>query len=361
LDTNVWLCMMKRCLKSLVVLSVSMGVSSGLYALSETLYQARIPVADQSSEARDRSLALGLHAVLVKTTGQLSFEHPAVIAAMKAPKRFLSEYSYRPVLAEELVEGRYWLELRYSQSLTNQLIRQAELPFWGQNRKPTLVWLIIAEDGKRERVSDASNGPIAMAVTRRAQQRGLPLVFPAMDLKDAVALSDQSLWGLFADSIREASERYFAQQILAGRVSRNANGHWEGQWRFYLGDNVLSFKTQGADALSFGAQAVDQVASQVVELYAIKPSDGGAQMTQFEISNLSSSALLARCENYLKSLASVKSVSIQQMRGEKVVFDIQLNSNFEQFIRLVGADPFLTPDEGLSDFPFIEHRFQYNP
>lgn len=341
------------------LLMLSFSVSSWVAASS--LYEARIPVANQSTAVRNQTLSVGLHAVLVKVTGNLSFEHPAVQAAMRQPKPYLTEYSYKPVLDDELVEGKYWLQLKYSDRMVDTLVRSSGLPVWGRNRRPVLVWIIVEENGRRDRSSSVSRGAVEMAVRRRAEQRGVPLIFPAMDLKDAVTLSDQDLWGLFSDSIKDASERYHAHHILAGRVTKDKQGRWQSRWNLYLAENMTKINVSGGTPLALGAKVVDQVANEVTALYAVNPSDAETQTSQIEVTNVSSIELLAKCEQYIASLASVKAVHILQLRGEHVVFQLELNSSFDHFIRLINADKRLKSDEGMSDFAGIRQRYTFIP
>lgn len=131
-------------LKNLVAL-----LFAGLYTLPIAaaplidLYEALVPVADQSDAARERALKIGLEKVLVKVTGDSQvLLNPRVDGAAAEPRRYVTAYSYRSYrdpLAEPTEDGAATREgmainIRYSEPAIDQLLRRYQLQIWPAER-----------------------------------------------------------------------------------------------------------------------------------------------------------------------------------------------------------------------------------
>lgn len=342
---------------------VSTYINFGMAAEHKTvsLYESRVGVVDQSAQSRTHALPIGMHAVLVKVTGRLAFKNPKILAAMRESKRYLSEYSYKSVAMEEehLTPGRYWLNLRFTESLVNRLVQEAELPVWEKHRKPILVWLIVEKEHNRRRVSDQGQQIIKASVEHRADQRGLPVIFPSMDLKDALALPDEDLWGLFKDSITKASRRYRTDQILAGRIRELSNGRFQGNWLFMSGEGVKRLNTEGQDEQVTAINAIDQITGDLAMRYAVLPTAGDLQRIHVQIDDLISPDRLSASEQYLNNLTAVSRVRIKQVQGSSVVFYVILNVPFDRFERLLASGPYQQQAFDASSDLQADLRFQF--
>src|SRR5690606_29456071 len=108
---------------------------------------------------------------------------------------------------------------------------------WGPERPLTLLWIAI-DNGDGERVLLSSDGVgiggladtvdligvspemTALADDIRAQiqaiadERGLPIAFPLLDLADLTSVMPADIWGGFDEPVTQASERYGADAIL---------------------------------------------------------------------------------------------------------------------------------------------------
>ena len=67
--------------------------------------------------------------------------------------------------------------------------------------------------------------------------RGLPLIFPIMDLEDQLTVDDGLIWGRFGKELLQASERYNANCLLIGRLVAHEGGtvtSFSGDWTIVL-------------------------------------------------------------------------------------------------------------------------------
>lgn len=99
------------------------------------------------------------------------------------------------------------------------MIRDAGLPVWGQRRPDTLLWLATEdENGNRQIIDDGAKGPVSSRLRELAVERGVPVVFPLMDLDDSVNISVFDVWGRFARTLQTASVRYQPDYIVGARL-----------------------------------------------------------------------------------------------------------------------------------------------
>src|SRR5690606_25504380 len=121
--------------------------------------------------------------------------------------------------------------VEFNAARVSQALAQRNRPVWGPERPLTLLWVAF-DDGFGERVllgandaGVAAGSPLAeLLQTTRAElaaaadERGLPIALPLLDLEDLQALTFTDVWGGFEEPIRAASARYGADSILIGRV-----------------------------------------------------------------------------------------------------------------------------------------------
>jgi len=141
--------------------------------------------------------------------------------------------------------GRFRVEF-YSNRI-DQALESLGKPVWGPERPLTLLWIAIdAGGGERVLLSDAGIGADALGDTagvvgvrpetvelaaaireeiqRVADERGLPIRFPLLDLEDLTSVTAADIWGTFVEPIEAASARYGADAILIGRISTDPFG-----------------------------------------------------------------------------------------------------------------------------------------
>ena len=198
----------------------------------EGLYSAGVAVEDQSSAQMMKAKKVGLSQVLVKVTGQTkSLNNPRIRTALVEADDYLQRFSFTTQLADGKPQAV--IELAFDALQVNRLIAESGLPIWGTDRAAILVWLVEDTQGTRQIVSDDSH-PMVAQIMQQAEQRGMPLLWPLLDLEDQVAINAGALWGLFRDTIKSASSRYQADAVLVGRMFQDSQNLWRVEWNFFL-------------------------------------------------------------------------------------------------------------------------------
>ncbi|NVK57389.1 MAG: DUF2066 domain-containing protein [Alteromonadaceae bacterium] len=197
-----------------------LGVSwfgAALASSTIDLSSGRVPVKDKSSQSLSTATKTALEQVLIKLTGQDDITDYQSINTIRAnSNRFLRAYRF----TEE--QDQLYLVAEFDQGLIENALIEQGLPIWGNRRPDALIWLVVEDEvGNRRIVDDSSNGTLAKALRQKADNRGVPLAMPLMDLDDTLNITPYDVWGLFPGQLLAAANRYAVDYVLAGRIYRN--------------------------------------------------------------------------------------------------------------------------------------------
>src|SRR5690606_4641788 len=199
------------------------------------LYQVREPVASQQPEERNAALNRALETLVLRLTGDANaVQSPALEGVRQDPQQLVSQYVYE---GETLV-------VDFDPLTTENKLRQAGLPLWGANRPAILAWWLNSGAEGASLVGDGQEA--AAPLQRAAQHRGLPLRLPLADLQEQLVATPENLAAGQPDALREPSERYGADALLAVQA-REEGGQWQAQWRLWMGDAREQGSARGTD------------------------------------------------------------------------------------------------------------------
>ncbi len=159
----------------LIVLTAAIGFVLPIQAAERIgwMYDADVPVTNQSPAARAIAAHEGFRQVLGRLTGQgdaLTLNVSGVAA-----DRLISTFSYH----SEIVDGRRQprVKMSFNPSQTLATVRRAGLPVWGSGRPAVKFYLLVeGEDGNWRPL--AKGEPAELAMQRQAWIRGIRLTVP---------------------------------------------------------------------------------------------------------------------------------------------------------------------------------------
>lgn len=310
--------------------------TSKLYALD--FYHASVLVKNQSAAERARAAGEGLRQVLVRVSGSLDAEQsPAILNSLSKAASYVDQYQYE-LERDEWGDKVEHLSMSFSPPVIERLLKQASLPFWPINRPKVLVWLVEdhIDDGKLL-INDPTTAMLQGVVTA-AEQRGIPLMFPLLDLDDQLAISADSVWGLDEEVILAASERYRVDTVLVGRYTQTSTGQWWATWQFFhRGDNrVYDMRSESVDEI--GRQAIGPVADYLASLYAIVPNAETAPQLVMQVSSVKDFGSFKGLLNYLQGLAVVTSFNLISTFDDSVLLALQLNGGLDRLNNAISLD-----------------------
>ena len=281
---------------------------SGAATLSD-LYSVTVARDPAAADQRRAATQAAMARLLIRVTGSRNAPlDPAVQPLINAPDEFLTSYGSDR-------EGRSLVGFRRSQ--VERRLTELGLPVWGPERPLTLLWVAV-DDGAGGRAllgpTEAAEfgTPATQAMTEliatvrteiaaAADERGLPIAWPLLDLEDLNAVTFTDVWGKFEDRILAASVRYRADAVLIGLVRPGIFGS-EVEWLFANGSErravPVAAVRDGLDA------AADRYAADLATV-------GGASVALLTVLDVSTAADYGRVMSYLDRQSVLESVDVE--------------------------------------------------
>lgn len=344
--------MQQGCFRLVLLLLVLQAPSLARAVEVTWIYDALVPVADQSAGARLDAGRAGLLQVLTRITGLSSIpDSEALQAALAVPDRYYNQFVFeKPPVPTDAEQGdgteeqpALLLRMQFVPATMLRLVRQAGLPIWRSERPMVIAWL-VADTGDDRRILGAdSDSPAVRSLTRRALERGVPLQLPLMDLQDQLEVEPGVIWGRLSQSLVPASERYGAEIILIGRLRAGAGGRWSGSWEFWIDGEVSELDEQNLAEDALGVAVVDRLADDLVERYAVQ--DRSVQELRLGVGGVKDAADYAGLMRYLSALEFVDDVRVARVEGNRLELGLVTTADAERLLTLFEADGLLVADK----------------
>lgn len=339
------------------------------------LYSFELPVQNQSDAERRRAYREALAGVMLKVTGDPRWlQHPQIQGALNNAQGYVEEVSFRtgvrqqladPEPGDALAEQRsaqvpaMFISVGFSRELIDDLLDRANIPVWDRNRPSVLVWISIQNArGERSLLGSDSEHQILDLIREFSLQRGVPFLIPVLDLTDYRNLTRDQAWSLETEAILQASARYGANSVLAGRLLVTPGGDLVGLWQFIFGDTVDTFDAIDRDLPSYMHSALDRVSTRLAEHYSIVRST--LQSNQAVILRVDGVRNLATHESllsYVRELSVVRSATVSRLSADGLELLVTLSGTQEHLAEFISLDRDLAEVELLLDQGFLHYRW----
>lgn len=301
-------------------------------------FEVAIPLTAEGEEAAFRA---GMAELLVRVTGR----RDAARLQGLAP---LVDNAARYVRSYRRVPGRRLL-VTYDEDAVAAAVAAAGLPFWGEVRPATLVWLAVDRGGGRRGLVLADTaGDERAAVEAAAAERGIPLTWPSAAGGEDPRLRFEQAWSGDAASLAETASRYGAEAVLVGKAAADAAGNYVVDWVLLDGGS----RSQVRGGLDAGVHlAADRYASR----YA---TTSGAQRSELEItvSGITHAAAYADASRRLEALAAVRDLRLVRVLPDSVVFVASVRGGLDVLYREAAADGRLRPQAGEQGAALLKYE-----
>lgn len=330
---------------SLAVLTGS--VSSSVNAVEVTdLYQAKVELATQSNSDKVRAQRRAFKQVLIKLTGSKAVNNNSQLkSALTKTNNYLNQFSY----AQE--DGKRYLLATFEQDKVNKLLQQSEVGIWGKHRPLSTVWIINEENNHRSIISDSSKNQIRSTIQNVANDRGLPINLPLMDLTDSMIVSEADIWGRFSHRLLEASTRYLSEAVLVIRISDNTllpmkdcdpdcnllinneavntsapaqNKEYALDWQIWLGAHSFSQTYYGKDQHKLIFEAMNDLSDKIYEDNSYVLSSNSDNFVDIEIENVNSIKSFINISDFLEDMTLISDVQLVKVQGTKMLFRLNI-------------------------------------
>ncbi len=336
-------------------------------------------VEDQSQSTRNKAISEAFKLVLVRYTGLTPQSLSSTIRQNRLrANQYLQRYQYETVDELQLQPSEdeiLNLIMIFDEVGIAKLLSQLNLPAWNNNRPELLTWIAVGD--KRFRlllgpdyesqlmtlIRGTSNDPfldmpsfadqtqpssnndtqeetldpleqlfldkvgtdesLLDVMGTIADERGLPLILPLLDLEDSLTIDSADVWGQFVTQLRLASERYNPDAILAGRVELVADG-WLMDW--LLLDQSTSEVWQGsAETLSGALSAgLEQSIERIASRFAVVQDTSTSSLIEVSVTGINSLSDIAAVEAYLKAQPAISGLYPSRVTATEVRFKLAL-------------------------------------
>lgn len=327
------------------LLSALLLAAPALAVVVPDLHATAVAVPDQSPDQRAKAFRAALAEVVVRLTGDRAAPDSAALAPlMKAPQRFVGEFSYvqdppAPAVGEPPLPAgtvvRTLLRVRFEALALERALREAGLTVWGRERPRTLLWLVLDDGPERDLVGPEDAEPFVAA----AAGRMVPLVWPTLDAEDRAALTLADLAALDEAKVRAASLRHPAEAVLAGRALRAGNA-WQGQFLWLMGDDFERFEVAGPSVEAVAAAVLDRLAGNYVARYGVRNEELPA-VIEVAIEGVADVVDYARAISYLQELSPVRKVDLLGAHHDVLRLRVTFRGDAPTLERIIALDAVL--------------------
>ena len=303
------------------------------------LFAATVNVSTQRESERRSAMAEGFSQVLLRISGsKIILDEPTIVEARNNAQRYVIGFSYAKPQGDINSGGghaayNYSLKLKFDARAIIHLLREAQLPIWGKNRPPLMVWWVF-DDGVRQIVNMESAPGLQAAFSQQASLRGVPLIFPLLDLQDNASLETRDIWGFFFDKVKQASVRYGSQNILVGRTFIQGDQS-ESRW-VLLSENEISWaEKKTGRVINVLPEAINFAADNLAERYAVSSISKNDALFPVAIYGVNKLQQFAELERFFKTMDIVESVSLVSIQQDQVIFNLSLRTELARLQKVL--------------------------
>ena len=321
----------------------------GLPAMAQTdtqqLFDAEVSVPNQTAGVRARAIRSALQEVLLRVAGQNDvLQTTPAKQLLKKPELLVQQYRYFNESGAEPPRLKLWV--RFDGAAIRSSLQQQGQSFWGGERPDTLLWLAVEDRGRRYVVAADDSSDVHQQIALAAKQRGLPVVFPLMDLEDQSQVRFSDIWGGFFDQVMAASARYNPQAVLVGRLNRSPSGGWTSRWHLEVAGKPSAWSDSDQQLSILSQQGIDDTADQLASKFAVVQNGGSVGSVKITVSGVDSLADYARLSAYLTGLTAVTRVQTERVSGAEIDYMLSVNGTLDDLTRTVRIGTVLEPIVG---------------
>jgi uncharacterized protein len=316
-------------------------------AAASGIYEAEVPVNNQTDSERNNGFARALAQVLSKISGdRAATGRPGVGQELRRAKDYVAGYDYRQdqgVSSTGTPTFKTMLVARFDRPKVDGIIGALGLPVWPQPRPKPVVWLGI-DDGKGPRLVSVGQGNAARALLDRAVARGYRLGLPSGNAAEQAAVG--AIWRGDTGAIARISAQYSPPMQLIGKLYRKGTG-WKADWIFVDSGRVLSkWSSENADARAAMSAGADGTADALIRRYARSSGAAGpAGAYRVRITGIDSADDYIRLMGHLQELAVVRKVRPISAGSDGLLLELDLLSGLPGFRKMIGSRGMLVGSE----------------
>jgi hypothetical protein len=205
-----------------------------------------------------------------------------------------------------------------------------------------LVWLSLQTPDHPADIVDASTGDIAAQLKQTAKNRGVPMIFPMMDVTDLATISVDDIGAKSVAKVVEASKRYDSNAILMGKVTQGAKD-FSSHWILLLGNDRFSWDVTGNTLPDILSGIVDNVTDTLANRFGVTVSTAVQTQVKLNVQGITDNAGLIHLMKYLQHVPPVTDVMLDDVSDQAVTLTVGLHDSKEAFVQALATNKTLLP------------------
>ncbi|RXF03043.1 DUF2066 domain-containing protein [Pseudoalteromonas sp. PS5] len=300
----------------------------------QNLYETSLTVSDKSRATRAKASQQALLKVLQKLTGKADdFSHSAIQSSLRRISDYMLRYEYYDM------QGATKIKVEFEPGKVEELVREAGLPLWGNRRPMIAIWMVIEDNFQRDFVTQESYPQLERLIYDTADEWGVPVVVPLMDLVDRSSVSIAEVWGNFSNEVESASRRYEAERVITARLFQPPHtSSWQLDWR-YTDAELFEPEQYVGDKQQVIIDMINYVSSTLAQQYVIDPNQTqDVHRTVITVDQLLSFADVEHARRRLLSMSTVMDVDVIYRAKTAVKFAIEHTSTVSDLRKTIGLE-----------------------
>lgn len=315
---------MKKLLPFLILFLLSTNANAVIVG---NLYEAEIPVPDQSTDSQQQGLQKAMQEVLVKLTGDRNVLGREVLQPLVAnPVNYVQQYEFhnKSVIVDDQIATRKQLYLwaSFNRDAIDRVLAQNAIPVWGTVRPSTLVWFAVTDNDKRSLIGLEDDYGYTSIMDSQARARGIKLLHPLLDQTDQQNVTIADIIGGFQEPVKTASSRYNPDAILTGSMSRQSDTQWQANWISIISGEARTWSATSDNTETLIRAGIDQLADFLAERYVQSNTSTTVSGVKILVQDITDFDALSRVLKYLQSLNSVTRVDVIDVTTSSATFEI---------------------------------------
>lgn len=303
-----------------------------------SIYQATLPAKTQSPEEKNELATKGLTNVLIKVTGNPDImDNPSLKFQLNNAARFIQNAEYTAG-----TKSPFLLKLKFDEESVNRIVHDADITIWDINRPLILAWMVFQAPGKSPEIIDNSSmSDIKSSLKVAAENRGVPVIFPVMDVDDLNQVSVNDVVNMNKNNLQNAAKRYSSEGILVAKIYPQNTG-FAAESQLVLGSKVWNWTVTDNSVENVINKLVDNVAGSLLTFASQNNSEVQGQVT-LRVSGLAQHSDYDLLIKYLKNLTPVANVELIRMAGNTAILNVNLRGSRQSFEQAVAVGEKLLP------------------
>jgi len=324
------------------------------------LYQSQSPVSSQSEEERLKAAPDILRQVILKVVGNSETLKTADLAPILAQsEQLIQQYQYHRVnsVQDDLtLPDQLEVLVSFKQSLVDKALTTLGLPIWSKSRPETIVWLAVDDGRSRSLVGANEQSTISQEINSAAQLRGLPILFPVMDLEDQSQVKFTDLSAGFYDTIELASQRYGAPLILMVKVETISADIVQITWNVLISGQSEQWTSRG-DTVTAVTAGMNEFTNRLANRFSQRIyANTSSEELVLHINNVRNYADYVQVSKYLTDLQNVSDVQTSNIIGDAIELRVSFSGDITVLNRTLAVDRLLI-EESYSSVSTLTYRF----